>query len=109
MLQLASLYDFKADKAKQITIAYSSTIITLIHLVGVIVYHIYLLVRKDKPPEEAEEFLLAPVQPANTEHEVTYSIVECPIYHSPPPEEVNIDAIVVRELSGRETLVYTLS
>ena len=104
-----SSYDFKADKTKQIAIAYGSTIITLIHLVGVIVYHMSLLIRKNKPPEEAEEFLLAPVQPANTEHEVTYSIVERPSDQSPPPEEVDIDGIVVRELSGGETPVYTLS
>ena len=47
-----SWYRFKADFRKQIAVAYSSTIITFILLVGVIVYHVYLLVRKDRRQRE---------------------------------------------------------
>ena len=35
-----SLYDFKADITKQTAVAYTSTIITFILLVGVIIYHV---------------------------------------------------------------------
>ena len=98
------MYDFKADVTNQIAVAYTSTIITFILLVGVM----SRLVRKNKPPEEMGEFLLAPVQPASNDHdsEVTYSIVEIPHDQLPPPEETNINEIVVRELSGTETPVY---
>ena len=85
--------------------AYISTIITFILLVGVIIYHVYLLVkiRKDQPPEEMNEFLLAPIQPAQAE--VTYSIIELPKpRHQSPPPEVNFDEIEVKELTA--TPVY---
>ena len=73
-----SWYRFKTDFTKQTAVAYTSTIITFILLVGAIIYHVYLLVRKDRPRREEEhEYLqLAPVQPAKAE--VTYSIVEIP-------------------------------
>ena len=45
-----------------------------------------LLIRKGQPPEEVEEYPLAPVQPVKAE--VTHSVVEIPKPHdqSPPPE-----------------------
>ena len=106
-----SLYDFKTDITKQTAVAYTSTIITFILLVGVIIYHVYLLVRKDHPRlgEEVNEYLqLAPVQPA--ENILTHSSVEIPISRdeSPPPEE-NVNQIIVpREITcGSEPPVYT--
>ena len=56
--------------------AYMSTIITFIILIGVIVYHVSLLIRKDQPQEEVDEYSLAPVQSAKAE--VTHSAIEIP-------------------------------
>ena len=48
-------------------------------LVGVIIYHMYLLVRKDHPRgEEVNEYSLAPVQPAATAEVVTHTVIEIP-------------------------------
>ena len=80
--------------------AYTSTTITFILLVGVIIYHVYLLVRKNQPPKEVNEYPLAPAKA-----EVTHSIIELPMPRgqSPPPE-VNFDEIEVKELTA--TTVY---
>ena len=103
-----SLYDFKADKMKQTAVAYSSTVITFIHLVRVIIYHVSLMVKRDQPPDEVKEFLLTPVQRIR---EVTRSVVLHPRHRSPQPEpqeEVNINEIVVREISASpDEFVYT--
>ena len=107
-----SWYRFKADFRKQTAVAYSSTIITFILLVGVIIYHVYLLVRKDRHRREFEEeheyLQLAPVQPATAE--VTYSIVEIPkpCDQSPQlPADYDVDdKIEVRELLCTETIGY---
>ena len=83
VLSAFSWYNFKVDVTKQTAIAYTSTIITFILLVGVIVYHVYLLGRKDQSQgDEMNEYPLAPVQPA----EVTHSVIEIPRDQSPPPE-----------------------
>ena len=105
-----SQYDFKTDITKQTAVAYTSTIITFILLVGVIIYHVYLLVRKDHPRlGEGYEYLqLAPVQSA--ESIVTHSVVEITALQdqSPPPEENDDQIIVPREITcGSEPLVYT--
>ena len=109
-----SLYDFKTDITEDITkqtaIAYTSTIITFILLVGVIIYHVYLQVRKDHPRlgEEVNEYPLAPVQPGKAE--VTFSVVENPMPRdqSPSPEENINQLIVPREITcGSEPPVYT--
>ena len=80
-LSAFSSYHFKIDIEKQTAVAYTSTIITFILLVGVIVYHVYLLVRKDQPQpgdlEELNEYLLAPVQAAK-DIIVTSSSIEIP-------------------------------
>ena len=106
-LSAFSSYRFKIDTKKQTAVAYTSTIITFILLVGVIIYHVYLLVRKDHPRrgEEVNEYLLAPVQPG--EDEVTHSIIEIPKPRdqSPTPEEDN-DQIVVREIICTATPEY---
>ena len=98
-----SWYRFKTDIRKQTAVAYTSTIITFILLVGVIIYHVYLLVRKDQPPEEMNGYLPVPVQPAKAE--VTHSVIELPkpCDQSPPPE-INLDEIEVKELTA--TPVY---
>ena len=91
---------------KQTAVAYTSTIITFILLIGVIIYHMYLLVRKDRRRREEEhEYLqLAPVQSATAE--VTYEIPK-PCDQSPRPEDYDVDDKVdVRELVCAETSVY---
>ena len=80
--------------------AYTSTIITFILLVGVIIYHVYLLVgrrRKDHPQgsEEADDYSvpLAPLVAKSVANaEVTHSVVEIPKLRdqSPPPAEPTI-------------------
>ena len=90
-LSAFSWYRFKTDAEKQTAVAYTSTIITFILLVGVIIYHVYLLVRKDYPRlgEEVNEYPLVPVQPGKDE--VTFSVIEIPKPRdqSPTPEENN--------------------
>ena len=90
-LSAFSWYRLKTDKEKQTAVAYTSTIITFILLVGVIVYHMYLLVRLDRPRgEELNEYSLAPVRPAAKAVVVTHSVIEIstePRNQSPPPEE----------------------
>ena len=53
-----SWHNFKTDIRKQTAVSYISTIITLLLLIGAIVYHVFLLIRKDKPQEEADEHSL---------------------------------------------------
>ena len=93
VLSACSIYHFKTDPTKQSIVLHASTIITLILLVGVIAYHIFLLVRKDKCPKEEKEeddgILLVPVKPANTaDSEITHSVIEIPQprNESPPPQ-----------------------
>ena len=45
MLSVFSFYNFQEDTIKQTVVAYVSTIITFILLLGVIVYHLFLLKR----------------------------------------------------------------
>ena len=53
---------------KQIAVAYISAIVTFILLVVVIIFHISLLIRKDKRPKEEDGVLsLIPGQIANAE------------------------------------------
>ena len=73
-----SLYHFKTDSTKQTAVVYTSTVITFLLLVVVIVYHVYLQIRKQRLRIELNEYLLAPVQPDNNAEitaEVTYSVV----------------------------------
>ena len=99
-LSAFSWYYFKTDIEKHPAVAYTSTIITFILLVGVIIYHVYLLVRKDRPRgEEANEYPLAPVK--STTVEVTHSVVEIPkpCDQSPTLEACN-DETTVKELTS---------
>ena len=106
-LSAFSWYRFKTDAEKQTAVAYTSTIITFILLVGVIVYHVYLLIRKDPPRlgEEVNEYPLVPVQPGKDE--VTFSVIEIPKPRdlSPTPEENN-DQIEVKEIICTATPEY---
>ena len=99
-----SLYHFRNDVDKQTAVAYTSTIITFLLLVGVIIYHVSLLVRKDKLPEEMNEYPMAPVQPKD-KAEVTHSVIELPKPRdqSPPPQ-ANNDEVEVKVLTA--TPVY---
>ena len=83
-----SLYHFKTGPTKQTAVAYTSTIITFLLLVGVIAYHVYLLIRKEKTTVELNEYPLAPVHPANSG--VTHSVVEVRQPQCDPPEPDNI-------------------
>ena len=104
-LSAFSWYRFKIDAEKQTAVAYISTIITFILLFGVIIYHVYLLVRKDQLQrgEEVNEYSLAPV----AKPEVTHSIIEIPKPRdqSPPPED-KCDQIEIKELTCTATPVY---
>ena len=96
-----SLYHFKTDIRKQTAVAYSSTIVTFILLVGVIIYHVYLLVRKNNPRTKERNVHLLTLVHSSTKAEVTRSIIELPkppCNQSPLPQ-VNIDEIVVGEIS----------
>ena len=57
-----------------------------------------LLVRKDKLPEEVNEYPLAPIQPKD-KAEVTHSVIEIPKPHdqSPPPETNSDEAEHIQE------------
>ena len=82
-----SQYDFKKDNKKQTTVAYISTIITAILFIGAILYHVILLVKKERSAEDLDEYPLAPVKPANAE--VTHSEIEPPKRddQDPPPAD----------------------
>ena len=98
ILAAFSMYDFKNDLKRQTAVAYTSTIITLLLLVGVIAYHVYLLIRKEKIPVELNEYPLAPVKPATAQ--VTHSVVEVHKPQCPPPEDDSDEVwdIQVREI-----------
>ena len=75
-LSAFTLYDFKLDQKKQTAVAYTSTIVTFILFIGSIIYHIKLLFKKETPPQDLNEYPLAPLQPAHAH--VTYSVIEPP-------------------------------
>ena len=84
-----SLYDFKKDIKKQTAVAHISTIITFILFIGAIIYHVILLVKKERPAEDLNEYLLPPVEPA-AKTEVTYTVIEPPKRddeEDPPPAD----------------------
>ena len=93
-LSAFSFYHLQTDNIKQSAAIYTSTVITLVLLVGAIIYHIFLIVKKNKRPkkEEGEDGVpLAPVQPTNVE--ITHSVIEIaqPCDDSPPPQFNNTD------------------
>ena len=60
-LAFCSLYDFKTNIVKQTAVAYTSTFIAFVLLVGVTLYHVALLIKKDKPAMKLDEYLLPPL------------------------------------------------
>ena len=82
-LALFSLYDFKSDYNKQRAVADTSTIITFILLIGSIVYHIKLLIKKETPPQGPNEHPLVLIQPALSE--VTHSVIDPPLKQNQDP------------------------
>ena len=83
-LAALSLYAFKVDSVKQTAVAYTSTIVTLLLLVGVSIYHMISLIKKTKASVQVNEHPLAPSQSAKAI--VTSSIIELPKAQSPPPK-----------------------
>ena len=68
VLSAFTWYCYKTDFRKQTAATYTSIIITFILLVGVIIYHVSILVKKDQSwGEEVAEYPLASVQPAKAE------------------------------------------
>ena len=82
-----SQYDFKVDITKQTAVAHISTIITFILFIRAIFYNVTLLVKKERPADDLNEYPLAPVKPAKAE--VTHSVVEPPKRddQDPPPAD----------------------
>ena len=83
-LSVISLYDFNADVVKQTAVAYTSTLITFILFVGVIIYHVALLIKKKKSLIFSESgelnvyHLATPAQPANLDVAVTHTSLKLP-------------------------------
>ena len=81
-----SLYKFKSDNKTQVVIAYSSTVTVLLVLIGVIMYHIIVIVKKRKAVHSHIQCydhtpLIQPVEAALStisDSEITYSTVEGP-------------------------------
>ena len=79
-LAVFSLYNFKTDSTKQTAVAYISTTVTFLLLVGVIAYHVTLVIRTHKTTRKPQAvtqsaddaMALLPLQNAT----VTHSIVE---------------------------------
>ena len=87
LLTLAAIsqYDFKNDLIKQRAVVYTSAIIIFLLLVGVIIYHAYLMVRKKTTvDQELNEYPLASSPAAK--NEITYSVIELPKPQCQPPE-----------------------
>ena len=60
-LSAFSWYHFKTDIEKQTAVAYTSTVITFILLIGVLVYHMYVVLKMDQPKgEDTNAYPLAP-------------------------------------------------
>ena len=84
-----SQYDFKVNPTKQTAVAYTSSIITFILFVGSICYHLKLLFKKEKPPQNLNEYPLASVQSANSE--VSYTVIDPPKRDQDPLLNVDSD------------------
>ena len=87
----SSLYHFNSDSTKQTAIAFISTTMILILLIGVVLIHGILFVKKKYCKTHAVEEDIAPIQPDRSgtsgHAKVTYSCVE---FQSLPSEsEVN--------------------
>ena len=101
-----SLYDFKANITKQTAVAYVSTLITFILLIGAMAYHAALLIKRKKThkSEELEQHPLPPDQLPTTE--VTYSVIELPKRDQHPPLETSEDEVETAEDCQLLTTAY---
>ena len=94
-LALFSLYNFKTDSTKQTAVAYISTTITFLLLVGVIVYHIILAIIARKTTDSEVLPAISPINDSMallSEEDVTYSIVEITDSNQSLPSEHSSDA-----------------
>ena len=77
-LVLFSQFEFKRNPKKQTVVAYTSTIVTLILFIISMCYHVSLLIKKKKLPEDLNEYLLAPLTNNEVPCPITYSCVDAP-------------------------------
>ena len=101
-------YNFKTDNTKQMAIAYVSTIITLLILVGVVIYHTSLLINRQRTAVQLELMPVVHYVVDPPQNEVTYSIVEIPKGESPldVPDSDHSDVISDNEGGHNETLPH---
>ena len=82
MLVAFSQYDFKLNVTKQRAVAYTSTVVTLILLIGSICYHVSLLIKRKTPPEDSDKLIFNPVDCTKVDTNIpaltTYSVIEVP-------------------------------
>ena len=81
----STLYDYRNDLTKQTILAYISTALIFILIVGVIIYHVALLC-KSIPSEKQIEYPMAAINSAKSE--ISHTTVEIPKSGSTPTESV---------------------
>ena len=76
-LSLLSQYNFKIDIVKQTAVVYTSTIVTFILLIAAIVFHVYLLFKKEKSAKDTsiDEYQDVPIK----DLEITHTVIELPM------------------------------
>ena len=101
ILSACSWYDFNISL--QTGVAYISTIVIFILLVGVISYLVHLMIRKNRPRESGQEMDQYPLVP-NQPPVVSCSVLELPDPHNQLPQPQtnyhNMNEIEVRELTA---------
>ena len=108
-----SWYNFKSDITMQTAVAYTSTVITSILFIGMIIYHVTLMIKKIKTTTEKNEYPLVTVRSeSDATSEVTRSIVVIPKPHTSPPETTGLSdqsEIIIGEERLTETLYIPYS
>lgn len=97
------IYHFQMDIDSQVTVAYISTITTFILLIGVIGYHVFILIKKSKVFQKKTnvEHPLATIQP-----EVTQSYIVIPSSKESCNDHENCKKDEVRETTqDRDTII----
>ena len=91
-----SLYEFKTDSTKETAIAYVSTIIISIMLLGVIAYHLTLLMNRKSPSESTRPLIDVISEPVAAPQlgEVTHSVIDIP---KPQDQEPDTESEVVAD------------
>ena len=90
-----SLYDFKVNPTKQTAVAYTSTITTFIFFIVSICYHIKLLLKKEKPPQNMNDYPLASIQSVTAK--VTYTVFDLPKRDQDPLLNIDGDEPTISE------------